>query len=49
MPASYPALHKVFVASLLGLRDVGADVFYRSAIPPEHVERVEELQIGGCG
>ncbi len=41
--AVYPLLHKVFVASLLGLHDVGADVFYRSPIPAEHVERIEEV------
>jgi hypothetical protein len=41
--AVYPALHKVFVASLLELNDVGANVFYRSPIPPEHVERIEEV------
>jgi hypothetical protein len=45
----YPALHKVFVGSLLGLRDIGADVFYRSPVPPEHVERVEEVEIVNCG
>lgn len=39
----YPALHKVFVASLLGLHDVGADVFYRSPIPPQHIVQVEEV------
>ena len=41
--AVYPALHKVFVASLLELNDVGADVFYRSHIPPENVERIEAV------
>jgi hypothetical protein len=39
----FPALHRVFVASLLGLPDVGADVHYRSPIPPEHIERIEEV------
>ena len=37
------ALHRVFVASLLGLPDVRADVFYRSPIPPVHIERIEEV------
>lgn len=41
--AVYPSLHKVFVASLIGLHDVGADVFYHSSISPEHVERIEEV------
>jgi hypothetical protein len=39
----FPALHKVFVASLLGLHDVGADVYYRASIPPEHVQRIDEV------
>jgi hypothetical protein len=34
----FPALHKVFVASVLGLEDVGADVFYRTPVPPENIE-----------
>ena len=44
----FPALHKVFVASLLGLHDVGADVFYRLPVLPEHVERVEEVYLNVC-
>jgi hypothetical protein len=40
----YPSLHKVFVASLLRLRDVGADVFYRSSVAAEHLERIEEVK-----
>jgi hypothetical protein len=32
--------------TLLGLPDVGADVLYRSPIPPEHIERIEEVQLG---
>ena len=39
----FPALHKAFVASLLGLHDVGADVLYRASISPEHVQRVDEV------
>jgi hypothetical protein len=39
----YPARHKLFVASLLGLHDVGADVLYRSPIPPEHIVQLEEV------
>jgi hypothetical protein len=38
-----PALHKVFVGAALGLSDVGADVFYDSAVPPEHIESVLEI------
>jgi hypothetical protein len=41
--AVYPSLHKVFVGSLLRLHDVGADVFYRASIPPEHVQRIDEV------
>lgn len=33
----HPALNNAFVASLLELNDVGADVFYRSFIPPESI------------
>jgi hypothetical protein len=36
----FPALHKVFIGAVLGLPDVGADVFYRAPIPPEHIESV---------
>ncbi len=36
----YPALHKVFVGAALQLSDVGADVFYKAAVPPENVERL---------
>jgi hypothetical protein len=39
----HPALHRVFVGSLLGLTDVGANVFYRAPVPPEHIERIEEV------
>lgn len=39
----YPSLHKVFVASLLGFEDLGADVFYRLPILPENVVRIEEV------
>jgi len=39
----YPSLHKLFVGSLLGLDDLGADVFYRAPIPPEHIEHIEEV------
>jgi hypothetical protein len=39
----YPALHRVFVGSFLGLMDVGADVFYRAPVPPEYIERIEEI------
>src|SRR5258708_31908132 len=46
--AVYPSLHKVFVASLLGLDDVGADVFYRLPVPPEHIERIEEVLPLNC-
>jgi hypothetical protein len=35
--AVWPSLHKVFVAAVLGLEDLGADVFYRQRIPPEHI------------
>lgn len=41
---TYPSLHKVFVGSLLGFDDLGADVFYRSSIPPEHIEHIEEIE-----
>jgi hypothetical protein len=40
----YPALHKVFVGSLLRLPDVGADVFYRAAVPPKYIEMIEEVE-----
>lgn len=36
----FPALHKVFVGAALGLAGVWADVFYRSAVLPEHLERI---------
>ena len=36
----YPALHKVFVGAALHLSDVGADVFYKTAVSPENVERL---------
>jgi hypothetical protein len=39
----YPALHKLFVGALLGLDDLGADVFYRTPVPPEHIEKIEEV------
>ena len=39
----YPALHRVFVGSFLGLPDVGADVFYRAPVPPERIERIDEV------
>ena len=35
----FPALHKVFVGAALRLSDVGADVFYKALVPPEHIER----------
>jgi hypothetical protein len=41
--AIYPALHKVFVGSLLGLSDVGADVFYRASVPPDYIESIDEI------
>lgn len=34
----FPALHKVFVAAVLGLPDVGANVFYRAPVPAENIE-----------
>jgi len=40
----FPALHKVFVGAALGLADRGADIFYKSPVLSEHVERV--LQAG---
>jgi hypothetical protein len=39
----FPALHKVFVGSLLGLSDVGADVHYRASVPANCIERVDEV------
>jgi hypothetical protein len=42
--AIYPALHKVFVGSLLGLSDVGADVFYRASVPPDRIESIDEIE-----
>ncbi len=39
----YPALHRVFVGSFLRLPDVGADVFYRAPVPPEYIDRIEEV------
>ena len=36
----FPALHKVFVGAALRLSDVGADVFYKALVPPEHIERI---------
>jgi len=36
----FPALHKVFVGAALRLSDVGADVFYKAPVPPEHIERI---------
>jgi hypothetical protein len=42
----FPVLHKIFVASLLDLHDVGGEVFYRSAIPPEHIVGVENVDFG---
>lgn len=41
---TYPSLHKLFVGSLLGLDDLGSDLFYRSSIPPEHIEQIEEVE-----
>jgi hypothetical protein len=41
---TYPSLHKLFVASLLGFNDLGADVIYRSSIPPEHIEAIDEVE-----
>lgn len=38
----FPALHKVFVAVILGLSDVGADVFYHASVTPEHIECIRE-------
>lgn len=35
--AVYPSLHKLFVGRLLHLEDLGADVFYRDAIPPANI------------
>ena len=40
----YPSLHKLFVGSLLRLDYLGADVFYRSPIPPEHIEEMEDVE-----
>ena len=39
----FPALHKVFVGAFLGLFDVGADVFYRAAVPSERIESIDEV------
>jgi hypothetical protein len=36
----FPALHKLFVGATLGFSDIGATLFYRSAIPPEFIEQV---------
>ena len=36
----FPRLENVFVGALLGLRDVGADVFFRSPIPADRVEAI---------
>jgi hypothetical protein len=41
----FPALHRVFVGALLGLLDVGADVFYRAPVPSEHIESLEEIAL----
>jgi hypothetical protein len=41
----FPALHKVLVASLLGLADVGADVLYRAPVSPEQIESIEEIRL----
>jgi hypothetical protein len=40
----FPALHKVFVGAVLGLKCAWADVFYRAAVPPNHIESI--LQAG---
>lgn len=39
----FPALHKQFVGSLLRLHDIGGEIHYRTKIPPEHIERVEQI------
>jgi hypothetical protein len=41
----FPALHRVFVGALLGLLDVGSDVFYRAPVPSEHIESLEEIAL----
>ena len=41
----FPALHKVFVGACLGLADVGAEVFYRAPVPPDYIERIEDVPI----
>jgi hypothetical protein len=37
---SFPSLSKVFVAAALELTDRSADVFYREAVPPSHIEAI---------
>jgi hypothetical protein len=39
----FPGLHKAFVGSLLRLDNAGAEVHYFAPIPPEHIERIEEV------
>lgn len=39
----FPSLHKVFVGTALRLSDVGADVFYKAPVLPEHPEHVERI------
>jgi hypothetical protein len=41
----FPALHKVFVGALLGLLDVGADVFYRTTVPSTRIESIKEIAL----
>lgn len=38
----FPSLHKVFTGALLGLRGQGADVFYRSPVPPDCIEAIHQ-------
>jgi len=41
----FPSLHKAFVASLLGLEDVSAEVHYPAPIPPASIEHIEEVDL----
>lgn len=42
----FPGLYKAFVGSLLRLDDARAEVHYFSPVPPEHIERIEEVPLG---
>jgi hypothetical protein len=39
---TFPSLHKVFVGKKLNLKRSWADVFYKSDIPPAHIEQVAQ-------